>query len=240
MHDMTTRLKTIKMQSKENPRFVLLFDTETTGLIPDELPALGLMTDEMLATYPYITQISIIVYDLFEKKICYYYNTYIKIPTEVVISEKITQLTGITREKCDAGINITTALNLFYDIYSRCDIIAAHNMRFDSQMVRIECRRHYTKIPYIKMTRMFYNSEDNHANICCTMLNGKEYCSLNKRPRLAELYEILFEEDIELYDIPLHNSLVDTLVCLRCYLKVCQDIDITNEEFERYMNILEL
>jgi DNA polymerase III epsilon subunit-like protein len=237
---MQTREKTLYKLRKENPRFVLLFDTETTGLIPNNLPQLGQMTDELLKTYPYITQLSVIVYDLYEKMIVSYYNTYINIPQDVEISQEITQLTGVTREKCNAGVNIIKALNMFYDIYKKCDILVAHNMMFDSQMIRIECRRHYTKIPYIKMTKMFYNAEMNNVHVYCTMLEGKKYCSLNKRPRLQELYELLFEEDFETYEVPLHNSLVDTLVCLRCYLKIGHDIDISHEEFGEYMNQLQL
>ena len=237
---MQTREKTLYKLRKENPRFVLLFDTETTGLVPNNLPHLGLMTDELLKTYPYITQLSVIVYDLYDKKIVSYYNTYINIPQDVVISQQIIQLTGVTREKCNDGVNIIKALNIFYDIYQKCDIVVAHNMQFDSKMIRIECRRHYKKIPYIKMTKMFYNTEVNHAHVYCTMLEGKMYCSLNKIPRLQELYELLFEEDFENYEVPLHNSLVDTLVCLRCYLKIGHDTDITHHEFEEYMHQLQL
>lgn len=237
---MQTREKSLYKERKENPRIVGLFDTETTGLIPTSLPPLGQMTDELLKTYPYITQLSVIVYDLYKKMIVSYYNTYINIPQDVVISKEITELTGVTREKCNAGVNIVKALNIFYDIYKKCDILVAHNMQFDSQMIRIECRRHYTKIPYIKMTKMFYNSDMNNVHVYCTMLEGKMYCSLNKRPRLQELYELLFEEDFENYEVPLHNSLVDTLVCLRCYLKIGHDIDILHEEFEEYMNQLQL
>jgi DNA polymerase III epsilon subunit-like protein len=122
----------------------------------------------------------------------------------------------------------------------KCNVIVAHNIWFDSRMIRIECRRNYKKIPYIKMMKMFYNSEKNHVNNYCTMMQGMKYCSLKKWPRLANLYELLFEENIEEYKIPLHNSLVDTLVCLRCYLKLFQNIEIEKREFENYIHVLEI
>ena len=238
---MTTRLKTHKLQTKNNPRFIMVLDTETTGLLPNDMPQLGMITDEELKKYPHITQLSFLVFDNEKKDIASYYNTYIQLPEDVEISEESQKITGITREKCDSGVSIVAALNYLYDVYRNCDKIVAHNMWFDSRMIRIECRRHYKKLPYIKMTKiMFYNSEKNHANIHCTMFEGMKFCSLNKWPRLANLYKLLFQEDIDKYDIPLHNSLVDVLVCLRCYLKVYEQIDIENSEFKRYIDLLEL
>jgi len=238
---MTTRLKTAKIQTKENPRYVMVIDTETTGLLPNDIPQLGLLTDEELKKYPYITQLSFIVYDNVEKDISSYYNTYIQIPESVEISEEVAKITGITRVKCNNGISIVAALNYLYDAYTKCDVIVAHNMWFDSRMIRIECRRHYKKLPYIKMTKiMFYNSEKNHVNIHCTMFEGTKFCALKQWPRLANLYKLLFKEDVESYGIPLHNSLVDVLVCLRCYLKVYQNVEIANSEFERYIDVLEI
>uniref|UniRef100_A0A6C0I0J0 Exonuclease domain-containing protein n=1 Tax=viral metagenome TaxID=1070528 RepID=A0A6C0I0J0_9ZZZZ len=241
MHSMNTRLKNSRFQEKENPKYTMILDTETTGLLPNQIPDLGLITDEELKTiYPYITQISYIIYDNHEKKIVEYYNQYIKIPEHVEISEKVTELTGITREKCNNGISIVTALNNLYDAYMNCSMIVAHNMSFDSRIIKLECRRHYKKLPYLKMTKMFYNSDKNHVNILCTMVEGMTYCSLKNWPKLAILYKMLFQEDIEKYGIPLHNSLTDVLVCLRCYLKVYQKVDIDNYEFENYIRYLEL
>ena len=49
--------------------------------------------------------------------------------------------------------------------------------------------------------------------------DGKEY---NKYPKLMELHQTLFG------NIPpnLHNSLMDVLVCLRCYMYIKEDIDL--------------
>ena len=241
MHSMTTRLKTRQQENKKNPRFAMIIDTETTGLLPKNMQQLGLIKEEELKEMPYITQLSYIIYDIVDKTIVGHYDTYIKIPKHVEISEIVTKITGITREKCDTGVDIVVALNQLYDAYKGCDCIIAHNMWFDSRMIRLECRRHYKKLPYIKMTKiMFYNSDKNHVNIQCTMFEGTKYCSLKKWPRLANLYQLLFEEDIESYGIPLHNSLVDVLVCLRCYLKIYQNIEIDKSEFEKYIEQLNI
>jgi hypothetical protein len=46
-----------------------------------------------------------------------------------------------------------------------------------------------------------------------------------------KLGELLFNEKVESYNIPLHNALVDTLVCLRCGLKLFHGIYVSSEEF---------
>ena len=70
----------------------------------------------------------------------------------------------------------------------------------------------------------------------CTMKNGRGICNILKLsndgkeyylkwPKLIELYEKLFGESIE----NLHDSLVDTVACLRCYLKMSENIELSNE-----------
>ena len=77
----------------------------------------------------------------------------------------------------------------------------------------------------------------------CTMKTGRYVCKIKaiskdgneylKWPKLIELYKELFKEGIE----NLHDSLVDTVACLRCYLKMTQNYDIgkdkTNELIEK-------
>jgi len=237
---MITRSIAAQNEKKENPRYSLIYDTETTGILPRELPALGRMTEDDLRTYPYITQLSFVIYDLLEKKISMSFNTYIQIPEDVTISQEVFAITGITSEMCAMGMNMVNALNIFYDAYLKCDVVVAHNLSFDSRMIRIECRRHWKELRYyVKMTRMFHYSEKNRANMYCTMMKSMSLCNLTKWPRLAELYSLLFHENIG-DSLPLHNSLADILVCLRCYLKVHKEIDISNQEFDTYKIMLGL
>jgi DNA polymerase III epsilon subunit-like protein len=243
-HPMKTRTKTSQMKELDLfdmdklPTFeppkksscVLIFDTETTGLIPKGMPPLHTISNINLEPYPYITQLSAILYDVDNGKIKSILNTYIKIPDHVEIPEIVVNLTGITREKCDGGMNIADALEKFYKMYSKCEAVIAHNMWFDSKMIRIECRRNLIT----KMLKMFYK-EDNPVHVNCTMMQGMKYCGLNRFVRLSALYELLFKEDINSYGIQLHNSLVDTLVCLRCYLKIFCEKELTTEAFTAYL-----
>ena len=75
----------------------------------------------------------------------------------------------------------------------------------------------------------------------CTMMNGRQLCNIKaiskdgkeyiKWPKLIELYKKLFNSEVE----NLHNSLIDTLVCLRCYLKMKENTEIEDSIFKRLL-----
>ena len=64
------------------------------------------------------------------------------------------------------------------------------------------------------------------------MRSNTHFCQLKnlKWPKLIELYRILF--GFSTVTLQLHNSLVDTLVCLRCFLKTEHNTIIPDAEFE--------
>ena len=100
----------------------LVFDVETSGLLPKN------KEDAKLEDYPHILQLSFVVFDTDGWKVVKSGNTYINVPQKIEISKKITELTGITREMCDKGIQIQRALREFGKEYMECDIIVAHNI----------------------------------------------------------------------------------------------------------------
>jgi hypothetical protein len=48
------------------------------------------------------------------------------------------------------------------------------------------------------------------------MMLGTKYLGLTKFVRLSVLYELLFGEKVD--ESKLHNAMVDTDLCLKCYL----------------------
>ena len=110
----------------------LVFDVETSGLIPKNKE--GVKLEDM----PHILQLSYVVFDTNGWKVVKSGDAYINVSQTVAISSKITELTGITRDMCDKGIPIQTALREFGREYMTCDIIVAHNINFDRQMIKIE------------------------------------------------------------------------------------------------------
>lgn len=188
------------------PRYVLVFDTETTGLLPKGVLSVWSLTNEELASYPYITQLSAVLYDIANNKLEEVFNTYIKIPDNVVIPEIVTKITGITKEKCNSGMNIVHALNKFHELCKKSETLVAHNMWFDSKLIMLEYKRNDMYCEIFKKSEVLF----------CTMIQGMQYIGANTFIKLSYLHEKLFGKLSE--DVKLHDSLVDTLVCLRCYL----------------------
>ena len=191
--------------------------------------------------------VHVIVFNILEFTIERTFNAYINIKDELLITEKITDLTGITREKCKTeGIPIADALYEFYHEYMLADYVIAHNISFDKRMILFEIERNHLLLqergadlilnifnPIFCKVRGIENYCTMHSSIhiCNIMIENKT--DKNKKPykkfpKLAELYFTLFHYKPE----NLHNALVDTLVCLRCFLKIKMDKEIHEKKYE--------
>lgn len=208
-----------------NPNLILCFDTETSGLFRKN-------------EQPYILQMSWCIYDTIDQAIIKMSDTYICVPDTVVITEEITAINGATREKCNAGVSIVVALKQFYDDFQHCGLIVAHNIEFDKRMVMTEWTRHRNELIDYRFDIIFSSGWliDKNIKMKCTQSIGTNLCKLTfpnrngyKYPKLVELYQFLFHETPE----NLHNSMVDILVCLRCFLKMQYQYDIDPEIFHR-------
>ncbi len=192
---------------------LLVFDTETTGLIKKNDPK-----------KPYIVQISFILYDTDRHKILTEHDYIIKVP--VNIPEESTAIHKITTKKSQVeGIDINIAIDLFEICYDRCDLLIAHNIEFDKQMLIVECQRNNCLTLLDKLNK-------NTINEFCTMKNSIHICKIERKfkngdtyykyPTLNELHEKMFGVLLN----NLHNSFNDIIVCLRCYMIMIDDIDI--------------
>ena len=192
---------------------ILCFDTETTGLIQ--------RGDFGVKLYPHILQISWMVYDTMEEYITTKYDTYISIPDDVPISEKSIEIHGITRKKCKRyGLPIDMVLKHFYSDVQNVDIIIAHNLSFDKAILEKEYERNNLLDPFRDLLPQ---------QMYCTMRNNIEKCNLPNRkyPKLSELHQYLFPEDNSFIESGmLHDSYMDTILTLRCYLFQEHQIDI--------------
>jgi DNA polymerase III epsilon subunit-like protein len=221
-------------------RRLLVFDVETTGLIP------SLKQGKCLEEMPFIIQLSFIVFNLLDYTIEKTYNAYIRIQDLDRITDKISQLTGITREKCETeGIPVVDALDAFYQEYMRADYVIAHNISFDKQMILFEVERNYIELEkrganlILNLFNPLFCKIKGIENYC-TMVSSINICNIliesktvgrkpyKKFPKLTELYFTLFHSTPE----NLHNALVDTLVCLRCFLKIKMDHDIHENKYK--------
>ena len=218
---------------KPNRRRVMIFDVETTGLLPRD------RTGIPLTELPHILQISFVIFDTQYWRVVKSVDYHINVPSTVEISPLITELTGITREKCDNGTSILNALLEFQKEYMLCNMIVAHNIQFDREMIRVEMERHREEIVTFDTRIVFDADLEKTANkeVYCTMQMGRNICKIEriskigktyfKSPKLIELYEHLFGMSPQ----DLHNSLVDTYVCLRCFVKLRFKFDLSLDMF---------
>jgi len=200
---------------------ILVFDVETTGLLPKNPHD----------PYPSVLQLSYLLYDIPTKTIIEEKNAFIRVPESTVITPFVTELTGITREKVDTeGIDIREALADFYEIYKKADALVAHNMNFDLTVLQAESKKYYTELGEA--------IRQDKKPMYCTMQESIDICKLErfnkygpyyKFPKLAELYGLYFCVVPE----NLHDARVDVLCCLRCFLYMKFEYTIHTDDFAK-------
>lgn len=260
-------------------RRVLIFDVETTGLIPKPNPAKA--NPPRLNECPYIIQLSFVVFNIVTNRIEQSCNAYVSIPEEIEITEQITEITGITRDIIrEKGQPIITILKQFYEAYIQCNMVIAHNLDFDQTMIGIEIARNTTGIDNltnadwsVESLRKLFSPEFNalyNIDMYCTMIATVDLCGImaeytppsppvipvvpatvsndtstptpvvkkpakphlyKKYPKLSELHQKLFGSVPE----NLHNALIDTMVCLRCFMKIRCCVDVSDTSFDRML-----
>lgn len=214
----------------------LVFDTETTGL-----PFTKIMNKDTLDLWPHIVQFSFVIFDDMLDKIVTQVDHIVKLDTAMDIPQESTHIHGITKEiSMNKGIPIMDILwEFFYYIRQPYTIVIGHNVQFDVNMVHVELLRIlYAKvnIHIIQIKKVFENNLKyllaNKDAFVCTMKRTITLCNITKLnrhgypyvkfPKLIELHNILFHSK----PANLHNSLIDVLIALRCYMKLEFDVDI--------------
>jgi DNA polymerase-3 subunit epsilon len=205
---------------------VLVFDTETTDLPLDQNAPLS---DS--AKWPYIIQLSFMVFDTDTKEILEYSDSIIQLNASVPISPESIAIHQITAQRSqNEGIPILEALVNLAEHMSEADVIVGHNILFDKRMLMVEMFRN-------KMKSCLYR--DNRAiPEYCTMKRTVELCklpSINKKtgevyknfkyPTLTELHSHLFNQKPR----GTHNAIADVMICLRCYVMVNYNYDIATD-----------
>ena len=223
---------------------VLVFDTETTGL-----PESKLINPDTLQLWPHIVQLSYVIHDT-ELNIMDHRDYIIKIPKEILINEVVSNIHGITNDISEKlGFKLFEVLKEFFYYLKTCDILVGHNISFDINMLKVELLRliyndvsNKTSVK-VKNYKKNLHFLTNYENVYCTMKESKELCNIEmldkygkkylKYPKLVELHKKLFNYEPR----NLHNSLVDILITLKCFMKMNYDINIeeTCDKFKRIM-----
>jgi len=211
---------------------VLIFDTETTGL-----PKSKIISQDTLDKWPHIVQFSYLVFDTSLNIIVETKDFIIKMQDGLLIPSESTAIHGITNEISEKdGVSIEVALKEFFITLKEVDLLVGHNISFDINMIYIELLRiiyfkdyHLNLISSYKFDLHFLT---NFENIYCTMQKSIDLCNIKsiskfgkeytKFPKLNELHETLFKTTPK----NLHNSLIDILITLRCYIKLTSEKDL--------------
>jgi DNA polymerase-3 subunit epsilon len=204
---------------------VLVFDTETTGLPADQNAPI---TDS--AKWPYIIQLSFMVFDTETKEILEYSDHIIRLDNTVDISPASIAIHQITAQRSQSeGIPIQQALDHLGEYMSEADVLVGHNILFDKRMLMVEFFRN-------KMKSCLYRNGSGIPEYC-TMKRSTDICKLptlnkktgeiyNKYPTLSELHTHLFCRKPR----GTHNAIADVMICLRCYIMLTEKYDIANDQ----------
>tara|TARA_X000000368_G_C23028102_1_gene711203 strand:+ start:561 stop:1196 length:636 start_codon:yes stop_codon:yes gene_type:complete len=188
----------------------IIFDVETTGL-PKKRNAP--FTD--FENWPHIVQISWLVFNDKNREIESINDYIVKLPGDMEIPEDSIKIHGITNEKMRTeGVNILDVLMEFKKDLSGCDIMVAHNLEFDTNIISVEMLRNDLRnaIYYFRGTKY------------CTMRETKKL--FRRWPKLVDLHKKYFK----ITPKNLHNSLIDVYVCFRCFCKHYYDYDPLDTE----------
>ena len=193
---------------------ILVFDVETTGL-----PKKRNASVFELSNWPYIVQFSWMIYDISESKITSVQDFIIKLPDNITIPDDSIKIHGITNEMSKNGYEIKDILYVFMKYVKRVDMVVAHNIEFDKNIVSVETVRNFG-------VNMWEN------------IKTPEFCTMKKCTskysrwlRLEALHEKMFNTK----PIGTHNSLNDIFICFRCFIQkyINQDI-FKNEKFMKH------
>jgi DNA polymerase III epsilon subunit-like protein len=182
---------------------VLVFDTETTGL-----PRYRNAPFTDLDNWPRLVQLAWILCGEDGKNLDS--RNSIVFPEGFSIPVEAAGVHGITTERAaKEGRPLKEVLEEFSDAIEQADILVAHNIDFDKNILCAE----------------FLRAEKTHRLLekkgICTMVTSTEYCQIPgpygfKWPTLSELYYVLFKEEF----IEAHDAALDVSVCARCFFKL--------------------
>lgn len=176
---------------------ILFFDTETTGFPhttkPDDHPA-----------QPHIVELAANLTDD-EGKFVAGFSSIIDPGVErgVRIPEHVVKIHGIDEEKCwRYGLPADQVLYLFGRLWDRADLVVAHRVEFDIQMLKLQVSRTRPPIPFW---------ENSTTPQFCTQTAAK--ARLGSGSNLADCYRTFFSEDL----VGHHGAAADAAACQRIY-----------------------
>ena len=191
-------------------KFLLFFDTETTGLINFKLPIdhedqprlvqlAAILTDEVGNE---LSSINLIV-----KPIDYNGNTF-------EIPKNVSDIHGITTEiALKVGVYRTDVVKIFYSMKNQVDLSIAHNASYDAFIMKSELTKRDTC--WIEEKYEYFCTMKASTDIFKIVKNaGGKY----KFPKLQEAYQLAFGKEFE----NAHNALADVRATKELYFWILE------------------
>ncbi len=185
----------------------LIFDTETTGMVqfrkPPEDPS-----------QPDLIQLGMLMVDTSDWKAWARLSMMVKLADGVRIEPAAKEAHGLSEEDCERyGVAPIVACSLFNQACMQADIIVAHNLSFDSSLMKTALYR-VGKKPHRMDGRQLVCTKETSTDVL--KLPGKYGY---KWPTLAEAY--LHYTGLEIDGA--HDALVDTEACLAVFRGLVQE-----------------
>ena len=198
--------------------------------------------------FPHVVQFSYILYDRRDNKVVKLFDEIVRLSDNIVITPESQAVHHISLEQTqgqhsDGNFNrtIDDVLNEFMEDFYKANIVVAHNIRFDRNIVLAEMHRlviqtnNKNKSERFKKYMIDYYSNNKEY---CTCDYGSDECKIDamnkigkpyyKMPKLNILFKHLFDYDVDTKK--LHNSLMDVIVCFCCFYKLRYDINILRDK----------
>ena len=185
----------------------LIFDTETTGMVqfrkPPEDPS-----------QPDLIQLGMLLVDTGDWSAKARHSMLVQLNEGVTIDPGAKEAHGISEEDCARyGVAPVVAGSLFNQICMQADIIVAHNLSFDTSIMKTALFRLGNKP----------NRMDGRQHVC-TKEASTDVLKLPgkygyKWPTLAEAYRHYTGEEV----VGAHDALVDTEACLQVFRGLVQE-----------------
>lgn len=182
-----------------NSSDIIIFDTETTGL--------DAASPTKIEKQPYITEFYGVRLTK-DFKFVDDFDTMIKPP--IPISNEITRITGISDADVELAPTFIQVYDNLYNLFENCRNVSGHNVMFDLRLLKYELFR-------LDKEHAF-NWPKNHI---CTVEASRHY--MNKRLKLQQLYEFLFNETFE----NAHRAKNDVMATVKCFIEMVKRGDIT-------------
>ena len=180
---------------------VLIFDTETNGLVNFDSPWNH-------PSQPHLVQIACLLQEEETAKVLGSLTAIIK-PDGWTIPDKIAAIHSIcTSQAVLVGLPLAAVMPIFIEFVRSATIICAHNIAFDSSIMKIACARLGWGTDWLDGKSRF---DTMHASMGLLKLPKKG--GGLKMPKLSECIRYFFGEELD----GAHDAMVDTRACARIY-----------------------